>query len=411
MTDQHGVEEGGRDYGAYIPSVIDDYGLDPYEFRVYCRLERRIGRGNATCFESIANMAASCFMSSQKVRDALQVLVLSGIAKQEKIKGKTDRYILMPPAHWVDSSHLDEIRRQVTAYRFDSDAKSAAKHKQLKDTSLRRSEPPAYDVADTSLRRSELPDYDVVDTSLRRSDKGYPIKESHEGIPLTPLTPQGKSKEEEKDKNQKSETRGTPQSVATLSDSFSSAGDEPVDRGEDSYSAVEIQPIRKYTHPTHKCEDRFKNHLHPWQKTRRINDFEERFVEYLRAQHLPTTDFYKSKVVTSGDAKNWINQRQWNEQGLSQVCAKWDDYLVWEKRQLSAERTLEEATARKNKSWSDPGFPMLPRQQHQEWVDEYLASGEEAFRLRHSWYDPWHEEWFRHLERGLPVLWKKLGRN
>ena len=45
-------------------------------------------------------------MSRQKVRDALQVLVLAGIAKQEKQVGKTDRYILMPPVHWVGSNHF-----------------------------------------------------------------------------------------------------------------------------------------------------------------------------------------------------------------------------------------------------------------------------------------------------------------
>ena len=177
MIDQHSVHEGGRDYGAFIPSLIDDYGFDPYEYRIYCRLERRIGKGDAACFESIPNMAKACKMSRQKVRDALQVLVLTGFAKQEKQVGKTDRYILMPREHWVDSHHLDEIRQQVTAYRQQSDAKTVAKHNQL---------------ISTELQRSHLPNYDVVDTELQRSHKGSPIKVSNEGIQLrfTPLTPQ-----------------------------------------------------------------------------------------------------------------------------------------------------------------------------------------------------------------------------
>ena len=187
MTDDHSVTEGGRDYGAFIPSSIDDYGLDPYEFRIYCRLERRIGKGSVGCFESVASMARHCQMSQQKVRNALKVLVLAGIAKQEKLPGKTDRYILMPPAHWVNPHSLALIRQQVTAYRQESDRKTVAKrkikqdepHYDVADTLLQRSNLPRYDVVDTQLRRSDPPNYDVADTPLRRSDKGIPIKAIH----------------------------------------------------------------------------------------------------------------------------------------------------------------------------------------------------------------------------------------
>ena len=38
MKQEIGATEGGRDWGAIIPSFLDDYGLDPYEMRVYIRL-------------------------------------------------------------------------------------------------------------------------------------------------------------------------------------------------------------------------------------------------------------------------------------------------------------------------------------------------------------------------------------
>ena len=45
MNQEVSATEGGRDWGAIIPSFLDDYGLDPYEMRVYIRLARRAGMG------------------------------------------------------------------------------------------------------------------------------------------------------------------------------------------------------------------------------------------------------------------------------------------------------------------------------------------------------------------------------
>jgi len=45
----------------FVRREIDDYGLDPYEFRIYARITRRSGNGQA--WESLAYMASACLMS------------------------------------------------------------------------------------------------------------------------------------------------------------------------------------------------------------------------------------------------------------------------------------------------------------------------------------------------------------
>ena len=67
MNQDIGATEGGRDWGAIIPSFLDDYGLDPYEMRVYIRLARRAGMGGQ-CWESISKMASSCRMSDRLLK-------------------------------------------------------------------------------------------------------------------------------------------------------------------------------------------------------------------------------------------------------------------------------------------------------------------------------------------------------
>ena len=48
-----------------------DYGLDPYEFRIYARITRRSSRGEA--WESITSWVCACRMSLSRTRLALQI--------------------------------------------------------------------------------------------------------------------------------------------------------------------------------------------------------------------------------------------------------------------------------------------------------------------------------------------------
>ena len=45
----------------FVRREVDDYGLDLYEFRIYARITRRPGNGEA--WESLNNKACACCMS------------------------------------------------------------------------------------------------------------------------------------------------------------------------------------------------------------------------------------------------------------------------------------------------------------------------------------------------------------
>lgn len=90
-----------RDLGAFIPSVLDDFGLDPYQFRVYCRLARRAGAGGQ-CWESINNIADKCRINRKTVMNAIASLLKMEMIKQIKQPGKCDGYELTEPNTWIN---------------------------------------------------------------------------------------------------------------------------------------------------------------------------------------------------------------------------------------------------------------------------------------------------------------------
>ena len=63
----------------FVRREIDDYGLDPYKFRIYARITHRAINGEA--WESITNMASACCISLGRVRPALQILNLAEITQ------------------------------------------------------------------------------------------------------------------------------------------------------------------------------------------------------------------------------------------------------------------------------------------------------------------------------------------
>ena len=91
----------GRPSVMFIHSVIDDYGLDVYAFRVYARLARRAGTNNSA-YESVANMADACGMSERRLQEALQTLVDHGLVTREERRGKTTLYTLTPVDSWTE---------------------------------------------------------------------------------------------------------------------------------------------------------------------------------------------------------------------------------------------------------------------------------------------------------------------
>lgn len=102
--------EDGRKLGAFIPANLDDYGLAPFEFRIYARIAQRSGSNEAS--ESIANMTAACKMCDQVVKSSLRFLVAAGMLERVSRPGQTTIYRLTPSSRWAHPETLDEIRSQ-----------------------------------------------------------------------------------------------------------------------------------------------------------------------------------------------------------------------------------------------------------------------------------------------------------
>lgn len=109
MTDNITVAD-ERDLGAFIPSYLDDFGLNPYQFRIYCRLARRAGAGGQ-CWESINNMAENCQMNRKTVMKAITGLIERNMVHQLKRPGETDLYRLTHRKHWVKPGHSKPPQR------------------------------------------------------------------------------------------------------------------------------------------------------------------------------------------------------------------------------------------------------------------------------------------------------------
>ena len=99
---------------AYIHNFLDEYGLDPYEFRLYAHIVRRTGgKPEGVCFSTIANIATICKMSSRKAQQAIKVLKEAKFIKQDKRPGRTDEYRVVPASEWVSREELVEVRKRL----------------------------------------------------------------------------------------------------------------------------------------------------------------------------------------------------------------------------------------------------------------------------------------------------------
>lgn len=85
----------------FIHSTIDDYGLSPNEFRVYCHIARRAGRNNKA-WPSVKSMADVCRLSERTVQKAirrLEELELLTVIKRKTNHGadSSNFYVLLDP--------------------------------------------------------------------------------------------------------------------------------------------------------------------------------------------------------------------------------------------------------------------------------------------------------------------------
>jgi hypothetical protein len=101
---------------AFIHSDLDDYGLSPFELRVYLRVVRRADAKllKGICRESVANMARGCGMSVRSAYNALRVLVGVGLlGEQTRPKGRPVEYVLLPRQYWKSPEELERIRAEL----------------------------------------------------------------------------------------------------------------------------------------------------------------------------------------------------------------------------------------------------------------------------------------------------------
>lgn len=92
----------------FIHSKLDEYGLDPYEFRLYAHIARR-----GDCFAALKKTAKICGMSVRKIQYVLNVLCKANLIERRERRGRTNVYKLTSPERWVSKTELDAIRREL----------------------------------------------------------------------------------------------------------------------------------------------------------------------------------------------------------------------------------------------------------------------------------------------------------
>ncbi len=159
----------------FVRREIDDYGLDPYEFRIYARITRRAGNGEA--WESLTNMASACCMSLSRARRALHLLKLAKLVKSIERPGYSTVYRLTPQHKWVASECLQELREFIN-FRAKSPTPIRCDRGTRNNSPITSDSTPLSDVI-------PLPLPEVIGESIPSENI------SHKVLPQSPLTPQG----------------------------------------------------------------------------------------------------------------------------------------------------------------------------------------------------------------------------
>lgn len=160
---------------AFNHSTLDDYGLDPWEFRLYMRVRRREDSASSRgCDESVPRMAEGCGMSERRAQLALRVLVRTGLLKAQERVGATTIYRTTQPDAWTPPDQVDDIRQAIRSGSPSSTTPAP-------DAPPTQDVPPAPDAGEgrTTCTPTPAPD----------APKGSPPKVLPEGSPNTPPKP------------------------------------------------------------------------------------------------------------------------------------------------------------------------------------------------------------------------------
>ncbi len=189
----------------FVRREIDDYGLDPYEFRIYARITRRAGNGEA--WESLNNMASACCMSLSRARRALHLLKLAKLVKSSERPGYSTVYRLTPQHKWVAAECLQELREFIN-FRAKSPTPIRGDRGTRNDSPITFSSTPLSDVI-------PLPLSDVIGEGIPSENISLKV------LPQSPLTPQGeKTGDGEKVKSNRQILESSQQLAQSLADAL-----------------------------------------------------------------------------------------------------------------------------------------------------------------------------------------------
>jgi DNA-binding transcriptional ArsR family regulator len=135
----------------FVHQFLDEYELDPFEFRVYAHVVRRTGgKTQGEFFASLSKTAEICQLSARKVQQALKFLYEAGFLDQDKRQGRTDVYKLTTTKDWVSKEDLVSIRERVTGVK-----KSKSRKKSTSKTDEEISQLPVPDEKQEILKAVE----------------------------------------------------------------------------------------------------------------------------------------------------------------------------------------------------------------------------------------------------------------
>ena len=106
---QHSHDKGSsKKLPIFVQGELDDYGLDPFAFRLFGRIARRAGRDGGS-YESVAHMAAGCQMSEGTVKRKLKYLISIGAITKSSRPGRTTVYRPHPLELWQPRSDATQV--------------------------------------------------------------------------------------------------------------------------------------------------------------------------------------------------------------------------------------------------------------------------------------------------------------
>lgn len=99
MNDRRAPSTTSRDGLSFIHSSLDDAGLSPAEFRVYCHVNRVAGRAGV-CHAALSTIAQHCGYCDEIARAALKRLTDLNMLLKNYIPGLGTEYRLTSPRQW-----------------------------------------------------------------------------------------------------------------------------------------------------------------------------------------------------------------------------------------------------------------------------------------------------------------------